>query len=149
MNDTSNTPVTADAATQLKQLAESLLERRAYIENALAYAEGTHTFDDIVHMVATGRLMWWPLPRGFMVTEIVEYPRTKHLNVFLAGGDLDEIRATQEQLVLVAKLSGCTALSLSGRRGWVKALTQLGWKESHTAVVFNIPAQNSTEQVDG
>lgn len=145
MNDHSNSPVTTDAATQLKQLAESLLERRLYIENALAYAEGTHTFDDIVHMVVTGRLMWWPLSRGFMVTEVVEYPRAKHLNVFLAGGDLDEIRDTQEQLVLVAKLAGCTALSLSGRRGWVKALTQLGWQESHTAVVFNIPM----EQVDG
>lgn len=149
MNAHSNTPVTADAATQLKQLADSLLERRRHIEAALIYAEGTHTFDDIVRMVVTGRLMWWPLERGFMVTEIVEYPRTKHLNVFLAGGDLDEIRDTQEQLVVVAKLAGCTALSLSGRRGWVKALTALGWKESHTAVVFNIPAENAGEKTDG
>lgn len=145
MNDTSNTPVTADAATQLKQLAESLLERRRHIEAALAYAEGTHTFDDIVCMVVTGRLMWWPLPNGFMATEVVEYPRAKHMNAFLAGGDLDEIRAMQDQLVAVAKLAGCTAITISGRRGWVKALTSLGWQESHTSIVFNIP----TEQADG
>ena len=139
MNDQSNSPVTPpDAANATIALMQSMLERRLYIENALSYTEGTHTFDDLVYMVLQCRLLWWPLPSSFMLTEVVTYPRVRHLNVFLAGGNLDEIRATQDQLIMVAKVQGCSALSLSGRRGWVKALAKQGWKESHTAMLLPI-----------
>lgn len=139
MNDQSNSPVAPqDAATSTIALMQSMLARRLYIENALAYTEGTHTFDDLVVMVLQGRLLWWPLPSSFMLTEIVTYPQTKHLNVFLAGGELNEIRATQDQLIMLARMQGCQALSLSGRRGWVKALEKQGWKESHTAMLLPI-----------
>lgn len=127
-----------DHASKYIALANSLLERRRHIEAALEYADGTHTFDDVVDMVMTGRLFWHPLPNSFMVMEIIDYPRAKHLHVFLAGGDLDEIRATQPDLVDMAKANGCSAVSLGGRRGWVKALATQGWKESHTAVVLHI-----------
>ena len=33
----------------------------------------------------------WQGPRGCIVTEIVVYPRKKVLNLFLAGGELDQI----------------------------------------------------------
>lgn len=127
-------------------LANEVLDRRQHIEAALAYTEGTHTFDDIYWMIVSGRLVWWPLEDSFMVTEVVEYPQAKHYNVFLAGGDLRVIKAQQDKLVEAAKLAGCSELSLSGRRGWIKALYDLGWKESHTTASFHIPAENPDGQ---
>lgn len=133
-----NTPVTPDAAQQLIDLGCQLSSRKHHVEAALAYAEGTHTFDDVVHMVLAGRLHWIPLPDSFMIMEIVTYPRQKHLHGFLAGGKLEEITACQDQLVELARSLGCCAITLSGRRGWVKALKPLGWTESHTTVCFPV-----------
>tara|TARA_R110000744_G_C19370668_1_gene562497 strand:+ start:3446 stop:3805 length:360 start_codon:yes stop_codon:yes gene_type:complete len=109
-----------------------------HVEAALAYSEGTHTFDDIVLMVLNGRLRFMPLANSFLMTEVTVYPQTNHLNVFLAGGDLDEIRAQQAALEEMAVLAGCSAITLSGRRGWIMALKQLGWKESHTTAFYTI-----------
>ena len=47
---------------------------RSWIEAALAYAPGTHTFDDVAGMIEAGRLQLWPAMHGCLVTEIVDYP---------------------------------------------------------------------------
>ena len=43
------------------------------------------------------------------------------------GGDLDEIKAMNPDLEDFAKKCGCAGISLNGRPGWVKALTDLGY----------------------
>ena len=124
-------------------LVLSLTQKQHLIADALAYAEGTHTVDDIVKMIVSGRLSWWPLENSFLITEIVLYPQTRHLNVFLAGGDLAEIKAQHDNLIEAARLAGCSAVTLSGRRGWVKALRDIGWAESHTTMFT--PVTSATE----
>lgn len=145
--DSSNSPVTPTLADHVAELMKQMLDRKHMIEAALAYAEGTHTFDDIVAMVLQNRLYWMALPNSFIITEIVTYPRMKHLNGFLAGGDLEEIRKQQYRLIEAAQLAGCSAITLSGRRGWVKALRDLGWRESHTSIVLDV--QPYAENEDG
>lgn len=140
-----NSPVTT-YADLIAGVCHELIARRDLIEAALEYAHGTHTFDDICHMVISGRLRWWPLPNSFMITEISEYPRQKHYHVFMAGGDLAEIKATQQALVAAARLAGCSTITLGGRRGWVKALKDLGWEESHTCAAYSL---TDAEKNDG
>lgn len=123
---------------RLRVLVNSISERRDLICNALAYTEGTHTFDDIVNMIMTNRVLWWPLPNSFLITEILHYPRKKYLHVFLAGGDLTEIKSMNDELKRAAKLAGCAGVSLAGRRGWVKALKDIGWQESTVTVLTTI-----------
>ena len=48
--------------------------------------------------------------------------------MFLAGGDLDEIMAMHESVVQWAIDQGCEGMTLTGRKGWVKALQNNGWK---------------------
>lgn len=130
-----NSPVTPNGFEifeRFKELAQSMSDRRADIASALHFTQGTHTVDDIVVMVMTGRLLWWSLPNSFIITEIITYPQTKHFHVFLAGGDLTEIKECVPRLAAAAKLNGCSQVTLSGRRGWINALKDLGWKESHT-----------------
>ena len=105
------------------------LERcRPWIEAALEYSGGTHIFEDVVSNIAQGTMQLWPAPRGCIVTEIVVYPRKKVLNIFLAGGELDQILDMNDDITAWAKLNGCTAGTMSGRMGWKKPLEKLGWK---------------------
>ena len=104
------------------------LERcRPWIEAALEYSGGTHTFDDVVDGVTSGRMQLWPAPRGCAVTEIVLYPRKKVLHVFLAGGDMDQILDMIDSAAAWGRTQDCTALTLAGRLGWQRVLDKHGF----------------------
>ncbi len=105
------------------------LERcKPWIEDALEYCHGTHEFEDIVLGIADSRMPLWAAPRGCIVTEIVVYPRKKVLNLFLAGGELDQLIDMNTDISNWAISHGCTGGTLTGRLGWKKALAPLGWK---------------------
>jgi hypothetical protein len=104
------------------------LERcRPWIEAALEYSGGTHTFDDVVDGVTSGRMQLWPAPRGCATTEIVLYPRKKVLHVFLAGGDMDQILDMIDSAAAWGRTQDCTALTLAGRLGWQRVLDKHGF----------------------
>lgn len=109
---------------------------KCYIERALEYSGGTHTFDDIRDAVAADKLRYWPGVDSVIITEILTTPRKKILNVFLAGGNLAELEAMTAGLQTWARdTQGCTLAQLTGRRGWARTyLTRTGWAE--TSVVF-------------
>jgi hypothetical protein len=114
----------------------SELERcRPWIEDALKYCNGTHSYEDVVQSISKGMMQLWPAPRGCMVTEIVIYPRKKVLNIFLAGGELDQLLDMNSDMNAWAKEQGCTGGSLTGRVGWKKVLEPMGWKLAHSHFV--------------
>ena len=116
-------------------LSKELERCRPWIEDALEYCNGTHIFDDIVHGIAEGRMQLWPAPKGCMVTEIVVYPRKKVLNIFLAGGKLDQLLDMDKDMTEWAKMQGCTGGTISGRVGWKKVLEPMGWRLAHSHYV--------------
>jgi len=123
----------------MSETMDSELERcRPWIESALALSGGTHLFQDVVECVKLGTMQFWNAPKGCMVTEILNYPRKKVFHIFLAGGDLNQIKDFSDSAIHFAKLNGCTAMSLAGRRGWVKALADLGWEEKFTTMSVEI-----------
>lgn len=114
---------------------DELTRCRAWIEAALEYSGGTHNFDDVAEGLASGKMQLWPAPKGCIVTEIVVYPRKKVLNVFLGGGELDQILDMHENVIQWAKAQGCEALTMTGRFGWKKPLEKHGWKTLHSSYV--------------
>lgn len=98
------------------------------IESALAYSGGTHTFDDVVAMVASGKAQIWPAPRGVAITEIIEYPRKRVLHVFLAAGELDQLVDMIDSAEQWGRTQRCTSLTMSGRFGWQRVLDKHGFK---------------------
>jgi hypothetical protein len=108
-------------------LLNDLLKFRLDIENALAYSNNSHTFDNIVDMVVTGTAHFYPLENAFMLMEVQTFPQHKVYNVFLAGGDLQEILATQKWVNDNAYALGCKYATMSGRNGWSKVLKDEGW----------------------
>ena len=107
---------------------------RGWIEAALEYSGGTHTFDDIVSGIYSGRMQFWPAPRGCAVTEIIVFPQKKVLHVFLAGGEMDQIVSMDSSAAEFGKMNGCSAMTIAGRRGWKKVLENYGYVESFTTL---------------
>lgn len=102
---------------------------RKWIEDALQYAQGTHTFNDIAAAVLSDRFQIWPSNNAVVVTEIVVYPQLKDLHFFLAGGNLDELKAMRPIIESWGKSVGCTRVSLAGRKGWERTfLKDEGYK---------------------
>ena len=107
---------------------------KPWIEAALEYSGGTHTIEDIAQGIAERRLQFWPAPNGCLVTELVKYPRTRVLNVFLGGGEFDQLVDMHGDVIAWAKLQGCTAATISGRKGWERAFKPLGWEYQFTTL---------------
>lgn len=113
---------------------DSELDRcKPWIEAALGYSGGTHDFGDIVTGLERGVLQLWPTPKGCIVTEIVVYPKKRVLNVFLGGGELEQIMDMHGDVIEWAKAQGCSALTMSGRLGWKKPLEARGWRHQHAS----------------
>lgn len=91
---------------------------RQWIEDALEYSGGTHSFDDIAAGVLAKKFQLWPNHNSAVVTEIVVYPNTKNLHFFLAGGNLDELKMMRPHIERWGKSIGCTRVTLAGRKGW-------------------------------
>ena len=111
---------------------------KPYIEAALEYTGGTHDIIDIYAGLYKGTMQLWPAEKSCLVTEIINYPKKKVLNIFLGGGDLTEILSMHEDVIRWAKDQGCTALNMTGRFGWKKPLAKHGWKPMHSSYVKEI-----------
>ena len=101
---------------------------RPWIEAALKRSGGHNTWDEVLEGINSGKMQLWPAPEGCIITEIMVYPNTKALHVFLAGGHLEQILHMTKDVTQWAKLQGCSFASFDGRFGWQKPLEKLGWK---------------------
>ncbi len=109
-----------------------------WIEAALEYSGGTHSLSDVINGITSGKMQLWPSPKGCIVTEIVVYPRKKMLNVFLGGGELDQLLDMHKDVIAWSKAQGCEAITITGRFGWKKPLKAHGWKPMHASFIKEI-----------
>jgi hypothetical protein len=93
-----------------------------YIQDALQYAGGTHTIDDVYHAVASGKAQFHPLEKSAIITEIVDYPQRAVCRIWLAGGELDELMQAEKSIAVWAKSVGCDGMEIVGRKGWQRQL---------------------------
>lgn len=115
-------------------IVEELVRCEPWLQAALERAGGTHTITDVVEAIAEGRMQFWPAPRGCAVTEIVKYPSKKVLHIFLAGGELDQIVDMDSSAAEFARMNGCTAMTIAGRKGWARVLKDKGYEVAHTVL---------------
>lgn len=117
MSLSANTLLTAEdrLGAQWERCAE-------YISDALAYAGGTHTMEDVYQAVATGKAQFHPLEKSAIITEIVDYPQRAICRIWLAGGELDELMQAEKSIAVWAKSLGCDAMEIIGRKGWQRQL---------------------------
>ena len=96
------------------------------LEKAL---DETYSIKDILYGLANDRMQLfisWNNNRveSAVVTEIAQYPQSKVLRYFLAGGvNLENwLERIQKVIEKFAKKENCTHLEVAGRKGWVRKL---------------------------
>tara|TARA_R110000824_G_scaffold275258_3_gene463958 strand:- start:511 stop:918 length:408 start_codon:yes stop_codon:yes gene_type:complete len=117
---------------------EAMLPYRKMLQEALAYSGNSHTFQHIVDRVEMQSMQFWPMEKSCLVTEYIKYPKFNTLHIFLAGGDLEEIKSIDPTLQILCRKVGAKYISLSGRRGWVKALADLDYEVSHVTLAKEV-----------
>lgn len=86
---------------------------------AIATTGGTHTEDDILAAIMTGKMKLWRRESSGLVTEFVQFPQMKTLNIFLAGGKLKELEPLAAEIEKHAIQSGCRRITaLHAHAGW-------------------------------
>ncbi|MBX7249340.1 MAG: hypothetical protein K1X35_09910 [Caulobacteraceae bacterium] len=84
--------------------------------------DGTHALEDVWAGVARGEFHFWPGLRSAAVGELVEHPRRRDYHVWLAGGDLGELKTMEASASAFARALGCHRITIHGRPGWARAL---------------------------
>jgi hypothetical protein len=85
--------------------------------------DGSHSLDDVWRGVLAGEFHFWPGRRSAAVGELVQHPRRRDYHVWLAGGDLTELKAMERSASAFARALGCDRMTIHGRPGWARALS--------------------------
>lgn len=102
---------------------------RPWIEEALTYARGTHTIEDVEEAIETGEAHFWPGKQSAVITEFHFFPRLTTLHFWLAGGDMNELLTDMHPVIEAwAKAAGATRITLAGRPGWLRAMKPHGYE---------------------
>jgi hypothetical protein len=117
-----------------------------YQKLALAAAHGgTHTMQDIAEALATGRAQLHAFHGAAFVTEVLIHPNgTRTLNIWLAGGNLDDVRAMVETGAEFGRAMKCDRMTIVGRGGWERAMKEAGFER--TAVVLTKHLENNNKE---
>ncbi|MBY0512046.1 MAG: hypothetical protein K2P94_18060 [Rhodospirillaceae bacterium] len=96
---------------------------RAALLPAIEMTGGTHTEDDVLAALIAGRMRLWRKDTSGLVTEFCQFPRMKVINVFLAGGRLEDILPLQAEIENYGRKQGCQrATMLAARDGWLRTI---------------------------
>ena len=98
------------------------------IQKALDYGKNSHTLDDVRESIAKGDMFYHSLGNSFIITEVHVFPQYYNLHGFLAGGHTEELKKIMHYLEQKAKEVGCKYTTLTGRKGWVRAFKDVGYK---------------------
>lgn len=99
----------------------------AGLVEALEYAGGTHSIEDVLDQVRRGQAQMWTEGDACIVTEVHDYPRKRVLSFWLATGELQDVIALSRKVLAWGRENGCVSATLTGRRGWEKVLAAEGW----------------------
>jgi hypothetical protein len=107
------------------------------VERALT-ANSTHEPEDVYHGIRRGWHFFFAEGVSFMVVDILNHPQVTTGQVWLAAGDLDELKAMAPKVEVWAKEQGCTRFEVAGRKGWEGALKDMGFRHHTTVLVKDI-----------
>lgn len=114
------------------------------LAKTLEYCDGRYETIDIYKFLKDRDMQLWVSYNDdkkmavACVTEIIQYPRKKVMNiVFLAGIESETWLHCCENLKAFALSHGCQSVYGYGRKGWEKVSKPLGFKPIHTIYKFD------------
>lgn len=107
------------------------------MRKALRAGGDTHSIEDLVEALKRGEMQAFYNDRAVIITEIVEAPRRRYLNLFLVAGDMDAVDALGPELTAWAKDQGCEFARAQVRLGFEPLLKARGWQK--TQLIMELP----------
>jgi hypothetical protein len=119
----------------------------SYLEKAAKYTYGRFSANDIKNdLLIKQQQLWIAFDEvdtyGFVVTEIIQYPKIKTLLMhFTAGKDLVKWKDVMlKDLQTFAKDNNCKIIESYGRPGWAKVFKNDGYKQQF--IFYELPVEN-------
>lgn len=106
----------------------------ARIEKALATDGGGHSWDTLVPMLKAGKAQIFWNDQGAWITEIVQAPLSRWLNVWVVAGELPGVMDLQERVLEHARQNNCPRVTATARLGWKHVAREYGWHQ-HAMVI--------------
>ncbi|WP_417790636.1 hypothetical protein [Terasakiella pusilla] len=91
------------------------------IRPAVDLADEGVTKEEILQGLSSGSLLCFSLEKS---AAIVTFARGRRLRVALAGGDLEELKLINEDILQYAREAGYRGVEIIGRPGWERALPE-------------------------
>ena len=113
---------------QILKLLESGLKKCGY----------THSIKDILEALQTGKMQAFLNDGSLAITQVVDFPQRRVLEVLWCAGVLDEVMNMKSKLVEFAKEQNCTMGRAFVRPGLVVPMEQAGWRKAQTVMFFDL-----------
>ena len=100
------------------------------IEKAIEYQD-SYTIDDVEAKIGNGIALLWPGKQTAIVTEFVVFPNKKVLHILCIAGKYEEVEEIYKSIENYAREIGIDKITGSGRKGWLRKVKHLGFKQEY------------------
>jgi hypothetical protein len=106
------------------------------LARALDRMGGVYSVQDILTAIAENRMQSFADGDSWAITQVVDYPRARVMEVLVALGDLEACRRLHDRILEYAARNDITFVQAYGRRGWVGDARSHGWKVRTTSYLY-------------
>lgn len=98
------------------------------LERVLDRMGGVYTTQDILTAVRANKMQMFSEGDSIAVTQIVQYPRAKVLDILIVIGNLEQARKLHDRVLAFATEIGASIVQAYGRFGWIEDAKKRGWE---------------------
>lgn len=98
------------------------------IRDACSTGLKTHSYDDVCRLVISGEYRINAHKNAFWISTLQMFPNCSVYFIFIAGGNLDDVKDAIPVMQAQAKALGADKISMAGRVGWKKIFEPMGAK---------------------
>lgn len=106
------------------------------LARALDRMGGVYSVNDILTGIAEGRMQSFADGDSWAVTQLVQYPRARVLDILAAVGELEACRRLHDRILQWARDHDVTFVQAYGRRGWMPDAQSHGWRVRSTSYLY-------------
>lgn len=89
---------------------------------------GLYMLNDILTAIAENRMQSFAVNNSWAVTQVVDFPRARQLQIVAMVGDLADGEALHDKVLAYADEVNAGLVSALGRRGWIPEARAHGWR---------------------
>jgi hypothetical protein len=108
------------------------------LEKALKQGGSVYASEDIFDALLSGKMQAFYNDDATVITEIVQFPRARYLQVIICIGKLDAVMDLHPKVIDFAKANACKYMISSGRKGWTPFVKRKGWKHVWNGFRYDI-----------